>query len=163
MMHIADPSISRRTLLTGFLVFAATGPAFARNADDPAKFVAALYRVGIDVSIFADRKSQQRFLSRNLRAAIDAMNKRTAPGDAPDMDFDPVTDSNDPDVHDLQIKTESQSDTAAAVTVNFRSHQDKDRSVLHYSLVREGGGWKVDNIVSTGKTPWDVRKIIDGP
>lgn len=103
----------------------------------------------------------QRFLSRRLRAAISAMLKRTPQGDAPDLDFDPVVSGNDPSVHDLRIKTESNTGTRAVVVADFLSHQDTERSVLRYILVRDNG-WKVDDIVASGKNEWRVSKIIEG-
>ncbi len=145
------------------ILSAIAGPAFARD-DDPSALVAEIYRmVGPEgnVSIFFEPETRKRFLSRRLRAALKAMEKRTPKGDAPDLDFDPVTNGNDPSVHDLRIKTESRSGTQAEVIADFISHQDTERSVLRYFLVRENG-WKVDDIVASGKNDWRVSKLIAG-
>jgi hypothetical protein len=65
-------------------------------------------------------------------------------------------------VHDLHIKTESESGTRAVVIADFVSHQDAVRSVLRYLLVREDGGWKIDDIIASGKNDWQASKIIKG-
>jgi ABC-type transporter MlaC component len=69
---------------------------------------------------------------------------------------------NDPSVLDLKITTESQTDAQAVVVANFQSHDEKDRIVLRYLLVKENGAWKVDDVISTGKDKWQVSKIVTG-
>lgn len=162
-VHARNRLPSRRTLLASLISLAAAGPAFARN-DDPSALIAEIYRiVGPEgnVSIFFDPEMRRRFLSRRLQAALTAMEKRRPEGDAPDLDFDPVTNGNDPSVHDLRIKTESKNASHAVVIADFLSHQDTEHSVLRYILVRENG-WKVDDIVASGKNDWRVSKIIEG-
>jgi len=97
-----------------------------------------------------------------LRAAIDAMDRRTPKGDAPDLDFDPISSGNDPNFHDLRITVESEQAARAVVIADFVSHQDKVRTVLRYLLVRENDGWKIDDIIASGKNEWRVRKLIRG-
>jgi len=162
-MLTLNHATNRRLLLASLIFLALPGRALARN-DDPGDFVAEIYRtVGPegDASIFFDEKMRKRFLSRRLRATVGAMLKRTPKGDAPDLDFDPVANGNDPSVHDLRIKTESNTGKRAVVVADFLSHQDTVRSVLRYILVRENG-WKVDDIVASGKNEWQVGKIIEG-
>ena len=162
-MLTLNHATNRRLLLTSLMLLAVPGRASARN-DDPGDVVAEIYwAVGPegDASIFFDEAMRKRFLSRHLRATISAMLKRTPEGDAPDLDFDPVVNGNDPSVHDLRIKTESNTGRRAVVVADFLSHQDTVRSVLRYHLVREDG-WKVDDIVASGKNEWQVGKIIEG-
>jgi hypothetical protein len=123
--------------------------------------VGALYSRGLE-AIFADEANRKRFLSHGLRAAIDAMDRRTPKGDAPDLDFDPISSGNDPNFHDLRITVESEQAARAVVIADFVSHQDKVRTVLRYLLVRENDGWKIDDIIARGKNEWRVRKLIRG-
>jgi hypothetical protein len=149
-------------------LFAAfVAPAFAQES--PAAFVTALYgqagpqgQYQQPLGITVGDSMREAYLSKKLCAALAGMDKRTPKGDAPDLDFDPVSNSNDPSVHDLKIKTETESATQATVVADFRSHRDTARSVLRYLLVQEGGGWKVDDIVSAGKSPWRLSKIARG-
>lgn len=160
---------TRRSVLT-LLILAATRVRVLAGDETSGDFVAEIYRAaggpGGDyndgTSVFFDPATRKRFLSKRLRAALRAMEKRTPKGDAPDLDFDPVVAGNDPSVHDLKIKRASENAMQAVVIADFQSHDDKERTVLRYLLVREGEGWKVDDIIATGKDNWQVSKIIAG-
>ena len=80
----------------------------------------------------------------------------------PNIDFDVVSDSQDPDVHDLKITTESESAEKAVVVADFKSHDDTERTVLRYELVQEDGAWKIDDVAASGKSHWRVSEIIAG-
>jgi hypothetical protein len=161
--------LDRRTVLASVLGLSLAVPAFA-DGGRPRDFIAAVYRVaggpsgdGSDgEAIFADEGNRKRYLSRGLRAEIDAMVRRTPEGDAPDLDFDPISSGNDPNFHDLRIATESEQGRRAVVIADFVSHQDKMRTVLRYLLVREDGRWKIDDIIASGKNEWRVRRVIRG-
>jgi hypothetical protein len=165
-------ALSRRGVLSFMAFGAITGVIRAAFAavDGPSDVVAAIYKAAAGpggkyddgTSVFFDPASRRRFLSKNLQAELKAMEKRTPKGDEPDLDFDPVCACNDPSVLDLKITTESQTDTQAAVVASFQSHDEKDRIVLRYLLVKENGAWKVDDVISTGKDKWQVSKIVIG-
>jgi hypothetical protein len=160
---------SRRSVLP-LLAFAAMCRMASADCGTPGDLVAAIYRAAAGpggnyddgTSVIFDPDTRKRFLSKRLRAAIAAMLKRTPKGDAPDLDFDPVVAGNDPSVHDLKIATESAGPTQAVVIADFQSHGDTERTVLRYLLVKEGGAWKVDDIIAIGKDKWQVSKIIAG-
>lgn len=149
--------------------------AFAKLSPEapPEAVVAALYRaaggVGGDyshpISIFADPLGRATFLSTGLREALDAMDKRTQPGDVPDLDFDPVTSSQDPNVRDLKIVAERQEtgkgEDKAAVRVSFGRSGDKSKPItLRYWLVRQSDGWRIDDIANMGKDAWRIGAIL---
>jgi hypothetical protein len=95
------------------------------------------------------------YLSNSLRAALKAMDARSKKLNEPILDFDPVTDSQDPQVEKLAIAPEG--DAAAVAT--FYSGDVKH--VVRYSFVREGDAWKVDDISGgAGDEKWDLRDII---
>ena len=84
-----------------------------------------------------------------------AMDARSKKIDAPILDFDPVTDSQDPLVARLSIAAES--DTAAAATF----YSGEERHVVRYVFKRESGGWRIDDISGgEGDGKWDLREII---
>jgi hypothetical protein len=151
----------RRILLAFWLVVAASSPALA-DESKPDLVVAEMYKLCNEVSIFADVKARKRFLSKRLQDAIAAMEKRTPKGEVSDLDFDPVSASQDPSVQDLKIRTESENTDQAVVIADFRSHQDAERTVLSYTLIREDNGWRVDDITAQGKDGWQVSKIVAG-
>jgi hypothetical protein len=151
----------RNILLAFSLLMMASVPALAQQSA-PEQVVAEMYKLCDSVSIFFDAKARKRFLSKRLQASLAAMEKRTPKGEISDLDFDPVSASQDPSVQDLKISTESADAKQAVVIANFRSHQDAERTVLRYTFTWEEGGWKVDDIASQGKDTWQVSKIIAG-
>ncbi|MGO9984247.1 MAG: DUF3828 domain-containing protein [Rhodomicrobium sp.] len=159
--------MKRRIGLAACLLMASLAAAFAGESN-PSAFVASLYGKTASsghheepLSIFI-AEARDLYLSKRLRAALAEMDKRTPQGDAPDLDFDPVTAGNDPDVRDLKVKTETESAGRAEIVADFLSHDDTERTVLHYSLVREDGGWKVDDIAMSGEVSWRVSEIVRG-
>ena len=100
-------------------------------------------------------------LTHSLGALLDDMNKRSEAANAPILDFDPITASQDPFVDRLSIKGAAPKGDDASVMVRFyyakgpkASHVD-----LLYAMKREDGAWRVDDILDEGKDGWDLRKI----
>ena len=158
----------RIALLIMSLFMASFGVAFA-EAGGPAAVITEVYGVAEPaghhqqpLAIFVEASLRERYLSKRLYAALADMDKRTPAGDVPNIDFDVVSDSQDPDVHDLKINTESENPEKAVVVADFKSHEDTERTVLRYELVREDGAWKIDDVAASGKSHWRVSEIIAG-
>jgi hypothetical protein len=135
----------------------------------PSAVVAAIYRtaagVGDDyshsISAIADSRSRAHYLSERLQRELKEMDARTPAGDAPDLDFDPITSSQDPDVRGLRIATEAEGAQAATVRAEFHRGGAKGKPiVLLYSLTRASGGWRVDDIAEQGKDGWRLSAIL---
>ena len=147
------------------LAAAAAVPAAARAAGEnaPADVVTAIYHIyagpkGDYQTGNLDDKRVAAYLSKSLRGALKAMDARSKKLNEPILDFDPVTDSQDPQVEKLSIAPEG--DTVAVAT--FYSGDVKH--VVHYGFVREGEAWKVDDISGgAGDDKWDLRDIIKPP
>ena len=127
----------RFALLVASLVLA-IGASFAA-AGEPADVIVEVYGVRgpsghyrQPLAIFAEASLRGRYLSSRLQAALAQMEKRTREGDISNLDFDVVSDSQDPDVQDLKIATESESEGEAVVVADFLSHAEPGRSVLRY-------------------------------
>ena len=102
-----------------------------------------------------DDKRVVAYLSKSLRAALKAMDARSKKLNEPILDFDPVTDSQDPQVEKLAIAPKGD---AAAVATFFSGDV---KHVVRYSFVREGDAWKVDDISGgAGDDKWDLRDVI---
>ena len=135
----------------------------AAGENSPADVTTAIYRIyagpkGDYQSGNLDDKRVVVYLSKSLRAALKAMDARSKKLNEPILDFDPVTNSQDPQVDKLTIAAEG--DAAAAAT--FFSGEVKH--VVRYSFVREGDAWKVDDISGgAGDDKWDLRDIIKPP
>ena len=151
--------------MMALLAAVAVAPTAARAAAEngPADVTAAIYRAyaGPKGDYQSGNLDDQRvvvYLSKSLRAALKAMNARSKKLNEPILDFDPVTDSQDPQVEKLSIAAEG----AAVATATFFSGEVKH--VVRYSFVREGEAWKVDDISGgAGDDKWDLRDIIKPP
>jgi hypothetical protein len=100
------------------------------------------------------------YFSERLRTALDDMEQRTPKGDESNLDFDPVSDSQDPSVLDLKVATESKGRRNAVVSASFHGPGGPRRTVLRYFLVKEAGAWKIDDIVALQPHQWRVSEII---
>ena len=157
----------RSALLIASLIVAAFGAAFAEGG--AVLVIFEVYGAANSsghyqqpLAIFTDAGLRERYLSKRLRAALAEMDERTPQGDVSNIDFDIVSDSQDPDVRDLKISTQSESAGQAVVIADFKSHEDAERTVLRYDLVREDGAWKIHNVAASGKSHWRVSEIIAG-
>ena len=91
----------------------------------------------------------------SLRKALAAMNARSRKSNEPILDFDPVTDLEDPQVERLSIAAESDSVVAATFFSGAVKH------VVKYDFKLEGGASKIDDISGgSGADAWDLRRII---
>ena len=158
----------RIVLLIASLLIASFGTVFA-EAGEPAALITEVYGVAgpsghyqQPLAIFVEPSLRERYLSKRLCAALADMDKRTPAGDVPNIDFDVVSDSQDPDVHDLKITVASENAETAVVVADFKSHADSERTVLRYELVNEDGAWKIDDVAASGKSHWRVSEIIAG-
>ena len=88
----------------------------------------------------------------------------TKKGDAGPIDFDPVTNSDEPDVKSFKVATEKlETDKAViAVTITGRMARAKaSDDIIRYNFVREDGKWKIDDISSTvDGDAWSLRDIL---
>ena len=139
---------------------AAAAGSWAAGEKSPAEVTTAIYQIyagpkGDYQTGNLDDKRVAAYLSKSLRAALKAMEARSKTLDEPILDFDPVTDSQDPQVEKLAIAPEGD---AAAVATFFSGEV---KHVVRYSFVRDGATWKVDDISGgAGDDKWDLRDII---
>jgi hypothetical protein len=147
------------------LTLGAGGPVLAAEAT-PEAVVQQIYSgktpstKGID--IIGNAKLRAKFLSKDLAAAvkkdIDASRKS---GEVGALDFDPVSDSQDPMIKDLKIEPQPAQGDRAQVDVSF-NRGDPQRDQLVYDLVKEGGQWRVSNISKkgSGDDAWSLRAML---
>jgi Protein of unknown function (DUF3828) len=169
---------SRRTLVAGLAcaVLTITVPpraaAASQVADEPAAIVTAIYtRVakgkGNSGGTFVTdgKAAKTKYLSQALHALWAKADARTVKGDIGPVDFDPVTNSQDPDVKSFKVIAEKQDAAKATIAVTLQSHRSAwekpaDQTV-RYDFVRENGQWKIDDFRgSVGGEPWSIRSIL---
>ena len=163
----------RKLILSGTAaVLAATLPHPAFAADDPAGILTAIYTRAAKgkgdsggAFVFENRAAKARYLSKSLIALWAKADARTRKGDGGPVGFDPVTNSQDPDVKSFKVVAEKQEADKAVIAVTIDSHQappskPADR-IIRYEFVREAGGWKIDEIKgAVDGEAWSLRAII---
>ncbi len=127
--------ITRRSLvLTSLLVaieapLARTEPA---SSDDPVAIVTAIYtRVakgkgdGGGAFVIENKAAKAKYLSKALVALWAKADAHTPKGDVGPIDFDPVTNSQDPDVKSFKVDTEKLEADKASIAVTLDGHRGK--------------------------------------
>jgi hypothetical protein len=173
--YVGDPLLDRRGFLsfTMALLTAATAPAAAQvTKPDPAAIVTAIYQRAAKGKgdsggqfLWLDKAARPKFFSNAMVALWAQAEAKTPEGDAGPIDFDPVTNSQDPDLKSFKVATEKQ--TAATATVSatilgrYGPRKFSADETVHYDFVREGGQWKIEDIrgASDGK-PWSVSEML---
>ena len=169
--------ITRRALIstamTGLLTSAIARPALAEPpSPDPVAILTAIYTRaakgkgdGGGAFVIENKAAKAKYLSKSLIALWAKADAHTPKGDVGPVDFDPVTNSQDPDVKSFKVTADKlEADKAAvAVTMTGRSPRKSPADdVVHYDFVREGGGWKIDDIKgSADGEAWSIRGMLE--
>ena len=166
--------MNRRNVLSAALAAAFLSlpdcPAWAD--DSPVAIVRTLYKVSAGKdgkysggSAFIDAKIRARYFSARLVGELAALEKKSNASNEVRLDFDPITNSQDPSVTNLKIEQDGESDGEAGVKASFSSHGDPGNNVVRFIFVREKNAWRLDNMTgvqtrSPENTAWDLRKLI---
>ena len=169
--------ISRRMLLltatTGLLAAATTRPASADPAppQEPTAILTAIYtRVaqgkgdGGGAFVIENKAAKAKYLSKSLIALWAKADAHTLKGDVGPVDFDPVTNSQDPDVKSFKVATEKLDADKAVIAVTLTGRHTRTKpadQIIHYDFVLDGGAWKIDDIRgSADGESWSVRGML---
>jgi hypothetical protein len=166
--------LHRRQFFSGLaaagLVVVAALPAAAAEAAKPSDVVKRLYVFSAgksgnwDVpSAYFDAAMRKAAFTKAFVAAIteedDLLN-----GDLGAIDFDPISNSQDPIVVNLVVRDVETGPAKATVEAHFRLGREATApdSTVVYHLVQEGGQWRVDDIVpKTGDgADFSVRQAL---
>jgi hypothetical protein len=164
----------RKLILSGATALLATVlPRHAAAADDPAGILTAIYtRIakgkgdGGGTFVIQTKAARTKYLSNALVALWAKADVRTRKGDGGPVGFDPVTNSQDPDVKSFKVAAEKQAADKATVAVTIESHQQEARAnpvdkTIRYDFVHEAGQWKIDDIKgAVDGGPWSVRALL---
>lgn len=103
--------------------------------------------------------------SRALVAALIADRKATPPGEVGRLDFDPFTDSQDPEIRSVVVDMPISAGTGACqVDVRFDNAGTPTR--IRFMLVRDHGTWKIDDMLALGaddRPRWRLTDILAAP
>lgn len=167
--------ISRRILLlTSLLATASIRPAGAQKAQprDPAAIVTAIYTRVIQgkgdsggTFVFQTKADKARYLSKPLIELWAKADAHTQKGDIGPIEFDPVTNSQDPDVKSFKVATEKLEADKAVIATTMTGREPREKpadDTVRYDFVLDGGAWKIDDIRGAidGET-WSVRAMLE--
>src|ERR1700732_3918007 len=151
--------ITRRHLVLTSLLVATEAPlarAEPSATDDPVAIVNAIYARaakgkgdGGGGFVIENKPAKAKYLSKALIALWAKADAHTPKGDVGPIDFDPVTNSQEPDIKSFGVVAEKlQADKAViAVTITGSLLRFKvSDNTIRYDFVREDGKWKIDDI-----------------
>ncbi|MFD1251455.1 MULTISPECIES: DUF3828 domain-containing protein [Devosia] len=143
------------SLVTGlFLAFGSL--ASAQAYDTPQALLEAFYEPYFSDNFYDDESV---FRSAALNALYDADANSTPEGEMGALDFDPYVDGQDYMLSDLVIGTPEISGDTAVVEVDFKNFDQP--MTIYYDLVKEDGGWKIDDVYRTdGEYPYRLSEIF---
>ena len=115
--------------------------------------------------IIENKAAKAKYLSKSLVELWAKADAHTPKGDVGPVDFDPVTNSQEPDVKAFKVTVEKQDADKAAIAVvitgrNAPARKAADQTI-RYEFVRDAAEWKIDDIkgASDGE-PWSIRDML---
>ncbi|MGR9136455.1 DUF3828 domain-containing protein [Rhizobium leguminosarum] len=147
------------TIILAFAVAVlAALPASAAAYKTPKALLKALYSYDTDNSDAEAPSPYSAFFSDHLNKLLQTDLDNTPEGDIGAIDFDPVIAGQDGAANDVRIGQPILLDDKAEVEVQF---ENGEGVTLFYTLVREHGGWKVDDIANQkGDNPWSLSALL---
>ena len=169
--------ITRRSLLltgtTGLLAGAIARRAGAApsSPNDPVAIITAIYARaargkgdGGGTFVIENDAAKAKYLSKSLIGLWARADANTPKDDVGPIDFDPVTNSQDPDVKSFKVVAEKLEADKAAIAVTITGSQPRTNSAddtVHYDFVRDGDKWKIDDIKgAVDGAPWSIRGML---
>jgi hypothetical protein len=166
--------ITRRklVLLGGSVLIAGPSQAAPAAPSDPVAIVNAIYvraakgkGDGGGAFIIETKAAKARYLSRSLIRLWADADAHTPKGDVGPIDFDPVTNSQDPDLKSFKVAAEKLDADKAVIAVTITGHHSPssrpEDQLIRYSFVRDDGQWKIDDISGTsGGEAWSIREML---
>jgi|SRR6185437_6709599 hypothetical protein len=115
--------------------------------------------------IMKSDKARRRYFSARTAKLWREADRLTPKGDVDALDFDPVTNSQDPLVRAFDTSIERQGAKSATVLVRISEKpgpiaQPAPRDFIRYDMVLERSRWLIDDIRGTVDSAWSVRKIM---
>jgi hypothetical protein len=164
--------LTRRALfLSGLFATFSVAHAEPPAANDPVAIVTAIYTRaargkgdGGGGFVYENKAAKAKYLSKSLIALWAKADAHTPKGDVGPIDFDPVSNSQDPDIKSFKVNAEKLEADKASIAVTMVSGHGPRKAgddVVRYDFAREVNGWKIDDI--KGKAdgePWSVRDML---
>lgn len=164
--------LTRRSFVAASLL-AGISPAFAEPpaASDPIAVLTAIYTRaakgkgdGGGAFIIENKAAKAKYLSKALVALWAKADAHTPKGDVGPIDFDPVTNSQEPDVKSFKVDAENTDADKATIAASITGHRNDRKpadQIVRYDFVREANSWRIDDIRgSSDGEAWSIRKML---
>jgi uncharacterized protein DUF3828 len=168
--------ITRRAIFSGcatvVLAGAVSRRTLAASPDDPLAIVNAIYARaakgkgdGGGGFIIENKAAKAKYLSKALVALWTKADAHTPKGDVGPVDFDPVTNSQEPDVKSFTVTAEKREADKAVIAVTIAGRgaprAKPADNTIRYNFVHDDGQWKIDDIsgASDGEA-WSIRAML---
>ena len=160
------------TMPTGSFGAASAARGTVAAPNDPVGIVTAIYTRaakgkgdGGGGFVIENKAAKAKYLSKSLVALWARADAHTRKGDVGPVDFDPVTNSQDPDVKSFKVAAEKEGPDKATVAATIEAHQGPrpkpTDQTIRYDFVRDAGQWKIDDIKgAVDGIPWSVRSLL---
>jgi hypothetical protein len=133
-------------------------PTFAATYKTPKVLLQALYTFNTDTAPDDAPSPYSAFFSDHLNEMLQADLDNTQEGDVGAIDFDPVIAGQDGKADNVKIGQPLLLDDRAELEVQFRNGE---AVTLYYTLVKEHGGWKVEDIANQqAEEPWSLSALL---
>jgi hypothetical protein len=128
---------------------------------DPVTLIGAIYKTYTDIGPGEDgMPGLPGVYSQRLQALIDKDESETPEGEVGRLDWDVFVDGQDWQLTELKIVPVANDGARAQVRATFKNF-DEPRDIL-YTLISEGGRWRIDEIKETLKPRWTMSKVLLG-
>lgn len=135
-----------------------TSPVFAATYKTPKALLQALYSFDTNTADDDAPSPYSAFFSDHLNEMLQADRDNTPDGEVGAIDFDPIIAGQDGNASGLKIGQPILLDDRAELEVQFRNGEEV---TLYYTLVKEHGGWKVEDIANQqGEEPWSLSALL---
>jgi hypothetical protein len=135
-----------------------TSPALAATYKTSKALLQAPYTFNTDTAPDDSPSPCSAFFSDHLNEMLQADIDNTPDGEVGAIDFDPVIAGQDGKASNVEIGEPILLDDRAELEVQFRNGEEV---TLYYTLVKEHGGWKVEDIADQqGEQPWSLRALL---
>lgn len=162
--------MNRRSFCLALAASVAASPLLAQAPakETPVQIVMAIYKRAAGKngkyegqSAFSDRAIRARYFSKAFLGDVNRAEALSKKLDEPILDFDPVTNSQEPSVNKLQITSESEDDKSAVVAATFYSFEESKPRIVRYLFTRENDGWRLNDMIGAyDSDKWELRKML---
>ena len=129
------------------------------RADELSDVIAKIYEPYLNPNADFTPLESNPHLSARLKGLVDEYDRKASPDEVGALDFDPFIAAQDYVLKDFSIKSQAITGDTATVVVEFMNFDYWTE--LTYSLVRENGAWRVDDIESKdAEYPWVLSELL---